>query len=435
MQVLALILITVFGFIHPNSQNDLPPLTVTEYVTDADYYYVVDVETGEATQVDRSGPGVPITGAFYGYSIVPKEIPFQSPYDESLKFVLVNDYDPQTAEVEADYNLYRINEAGNRTRVAEYAWTGEFQFWSPDGRYLYVSISDKGSAPLTLYRYELQGGELTLFAENAGRLTSCDGSNTWCVFSNTGVERDVYQLYTVNKNTGEIWKVDDLPNQRWTWVQWQTDTPEFFYVPTYPDIFSVYAYDTVQHSNELVVTLELPYRSVGELTRSPDGRWLAMFINGEDDELPTIALLDLNSKEQKLIPVTSEGDRAGAVSQFSLEWSKAGNTLLFTMKRDGEIGLYAVEPEGEPRKLLDIPEYAYIFDYAQSPDGNWLAVLIVGGQGDAEDRLVILPIEGGSSRDIPFPAALDEVNCIGWLDETTSMRGAAYLCDKEWGEG
>jgi hypothetical protein len=70
--------------------SDLPPLAVSQYRVDDSQYYVIDIQTGEATPVQRTGRGYPFTGIFYGYNIPPVEIPFQSPYDESLKFVLVN---------------------------------------------------------------------------------------------------------------------------------------------------------------------------------------------------------------------------------------------------------------------------------------------------------------------------------------------------------
>ncbi|MBZ0286713.1 MAG: hypothetical protein K8I30_03795 [Anaerolineae bacterium] len=365
---------------------------------------------------------------------MPKEIPFQSPYDPSLKFALVNDINPQTAENEADYNLYRIDERGKRTRIAEYAWTGEYPFWSPDGRYLYVSLSTEGSAPFMLYRYELASDELSPFALNAGRLTSCDVTNEWCTFSKTltHVRRETYQLSLLNKNTGEIRKVDDLSNQSWTWVHWLPDAPEFFYVPPRTDAISINLYNYAEDRRETLV--ELPQQRVGDIARSPDGRWLALFVSEGDFGPSDIGLVDLQSEDRSLISVIGENDTAGGVSQFSLEWSEAEGVLLFGMRRNGQAGIYTLQPGGRPRKLLDIPERAYVFDYALSPDGSQLAALVVDGTASFK-RLWVVPIRGGRPREIPNPDELDEANCIGWFDEAVSMSGAAYLCDKYLGVG
>lgn len=73
-------------------------------------------------------------------------------------------------------------------------------------------------------------------------------------------------------------------------------------------------------------------------------------------------------------------------------------TLLFVSERDGQADIYAVRPDGRgARRLTEAASHDY--PAAPAPDGRSLLVVSAQGEGQEQrERMVLLPLEGGTGR-------------------------------------
>ena len=75
-----------------------------------------------------------------------------------------------------------------------------------------------------------------------------------------------------------------------------------------------------------------------------------------------------------------------------------GGTVVFVSERDGQAEVYAVPPAGgKARRLTEAPSQDY--PAAPLPDGSAVLAVSVTGQEQAQqERLVLLPLDGGAAR-------------------------------------
>jgi hypothetical protein len=408
-----------------------PPLAMSSYENNENTYYLYDFKTRKITAVPRTRPDTQRNGMFYGYSLPPTVISFFSPYDPALRFVMVDESDPDSDDVEDGYSLYRLHTGKPREFITAHVWTGEYSYWSPDGRYLYISPYAEDGESTALERYEIATHQLVELTLAGGRMLSCDGSNVWCAYRHTTGEgkNAVQTLYLFNKNTSDIASIDTLETMHYIPFYWQAGTPTFIYVLPAAEMQTVHLYNYETQTDQILFSAVM--NEVQEAVRSPDGRWLALTLDRRDVSGADIMLVDLAAPNPTLKSLSGPSGDAGYVDQFPLQWLD-GYGLLYELEHGDEPGLYLLQPGSDPRKLLPL-KGAFVYDYALSPDGAWLAVLAEGVSYPRKP--IVIPLGGGDPVDVPIPSSFQNADCIGWVSEAESKSGTAYLCDKYWGEG
>jgi Tol biopolymer transport system component len=133
-----------------------------------------------------------------------------------------------------------------------------------------------------------------------------------------------------------------------------------------------------------------------------------------------IHLIHLASGDVELV-IPSDG----AVQTFQPRWSPDGRALYVGRRESGRPGIGIVRFElatREEREVFRIERYG---GFALHPDGRHLAVGQRGGSPGEEDRVIVVPVEGGEPRElirIPAPGALSRGNAgLDWSPDGRSL--------------
>ena len=131
-------------------------------------------------------------------------------------------------------------------------------------------------------------------------------------------------------------------------------------------------------------------------TFSPDGSQVAFFWNGPTGENTDIYIKLVGSEN----PLRLTTDPAADVGP---SWSPDGKRIAFLRGGFGRIpAVYLISPlGGDEQKVADVPRADGV-PLSWTPDGKWLAFARTSGDSAG---IHLLPIEGGSSRQLTFPKA------------------------------
>jgi TolB protein len=200
---------------------------------------------------------------------------------------------------------------------------------------------------------------------------------------------------------------------------------------------------------------------------SPDGKWLAISDNSQEDHESLVYVLPITGGTPKRITQNSPSYWHG--------WSPDGTTLAFVGKRNGDFDIYAIPAEGGDEKRLttakgldDGPDYApdgsFIYFNSErtgqmqiwrmrpdgsaqeqitndeynnwfphpSPDGKWIAFLSYGKEvsGHPENKDVTLRLMSLADRKITVLAKLfggqGTINVPSWSPDSKRLAFVSY---------
>jgi TolB protein len=200
---------------------------------------------------------------------------------------------------------------------------------------------------------------------------------------------------------------------------------------------------------------------------SPDGKWLAVSDNSQEDHESLVYVLPITGGTPKRITQNSPSYWHG--------WSPDGTTLAFVGKRNGDFDIYAIPAEGGDEKRLtttkgldDGPDYApdgsFIYFNSErtgqmqiwrmrpdgsaqeqitndeynnwfphpSPDGKWIAFLSYGKEvsGHPENKDVTLRLMSLADRKITVLAKLfggqGTINVPSWSPDSKRLAFVSY---------
>jgi hypothetical protein len=203
--VVMLLLPFVPGLSVTSAQENPPLLYVTDYNHMNDYYIELDITTGETQRFERAPDFQGIR--YSGERRLPERQEIVSPYDESVRFMLLRDFDAPNRDEEEQLLRVREDEQLEPVLSGEdiYLWE---DFFTDNGRYAYLfKRTENGMQYVlyTLYRYDIQSGELDVVT---GRVPGAglDCQEGWCQFIRgmPNSEDDPQTVLILNKNSGEL---------------------------------------------------------------------------------------------------------------------------------------------------------------------------------------------------------------------------------------
>lgn len=412
------------------TESDVPPpLAFSNYDTDLQEYYVVDFATNEVTTIPRAeGYFNPEFGG--GETIIPYEVNLQSPYNPAEQVQFLNESNAMLEE-DGYYTLYRLSTNGQRDPIIDHAWPSSPLEWSPNGQYLYFSVSlDKKN--YTLYQYDLGPAQtlIPLYESPSWLQFSCDRDRQWCVFRHF-LDPDKYgelSLLLINTNTGAIQPIATISSTP-LWVWWQEQRSGFLYETRQSEQErAVHFYNYADHADTLIAEINSEFAMTNMLL-SPDNRWLAV----ASEDVFVIDMLDLSAEA-----LLASDSIDLPVDPSSLQWVSSDKLYfeaLYDDYKNTEIHGYYVTslPDGETRTAGEFEILTAFIDQEWSADGRWVAVAFSNSENSTLYVVDVLGESLARQVELNFPA--DKVICVGWYEPEVYAGGEAYLCDIYMGIG
>ncbi|MEZ4671938.1 MAG: hypothetical protein R3E39_28880 [Anaerolineae bacterium] len=434
---IALSLVLMIGVKALAQPDILPPLgyaTVNEWYTQ---YHVYDFSTQSVQTITY--PERP-DAVYYGSADDAETIMLKSPYDESVRFELVRKPEVGDADQHSHtYDLYRLKADGMQELVLENVNSYvTVDYWSPNGRFLYVVSDIQSNGGGVLAQYELETGEVNPLQDRMWGIAACQRQTVWCILRQISPGEGKQQpitLYLFNRNDGSLQELG-TSTLIFTATRWLGDGSDFLYtLATDDEHYNIHHHDAQTGSDDLLGTVSTQY-DVG-LSWSPDERWLLVQTRGEEFDKTrsyVLQVFDLQKTRQEPLLVTDDYraslSQSGADSQRWLD----NNTLLFA-SGGREITLNTITlPEGNVREVVRFDRDVYFFDHDWSPDGKWIA-LSSDKYSTTSHTLYLMEVSTGTVQTFQLPVSDDSEVCIGWFSQAKYESGQANLCDMSLGEG
>jgi hypothetical protein len=454
---------------------ELPLIYLSDYESRDEFYMVLDVETGQTHRFRRPSDFTPIQ--FYGGDgRQPDRHDTTSPYDDTVHFALLRDYNAAREDFE---QLYRVRD----DEQLEHIISGQYisfqdTGFTDNGRFVYLFTRTESAFHYTfytLYRYDIQSTELSVVADympNAG--LNCQADRCQLITGIPHHEDFRQSLYILHKNSGELHEVataDDINIHTW-WGQ-----NDVVYTPYDGDgqsLIYTYNLETDQHrllldiegqgitgitrkyswgaseyspqntpaDDWLMVVATAPENSsifdlyiINDLATNPtlyplpiqtsNGTWLS-YVTASDgsilmiapaprtDRLSNLYIINDMATQPTVDPLLSADFDAPSIRDASLEINLGDTHLLRVGVGDNEWRYYTIHvPTRTITQLAAFNSRQQIVQKQFSDDNQWLALSI---QESEEYYITIMPMDG--SQDLRT-----------WDVETES-----YVCLLAWYE-
>lgn len=393
-----------------------PLLAIANIPTDERYYEVVNLFTGERTQVTRSGT-LPSRITYGSESPPPEEVFVTSPLDEQVRFRLY--YVPITEGMERPdiYDMARVLPDGEEIFIAHAVWNSPLYFTR---NAVYVGVkpvqTPRSSLTYSLQRVDLATNEVTPVLDQVLSLFACDDRR--CLLSqvtyadeNTWVHR-LYFLDLDDSRLEELFQVENAYIQTW-WDERVLGVPD-------GDAITLYHYDDT--TERFVSITTLTDIDIEGLEWSPDGDRL-LLVSRLPEPRWTGDLYLIDPATGDLLRVTEKPIQYITVMPFGVEWIPGG--LLYDAEIDERTLLlrYAFA-DGETQVLQDFTGPGGVSDTLLSPDGEWLATVRTV---DGELTLYTLATDGsGEAYSVPLEDYEYPVCVLGWVRTDEEMPRCSY---------
>ena len=138
---------------------------------------------------------------------------------------------------------------------------------------------------------------------------------------------------------------------------------------------------------------------------SPDGKWALTKTRGSS---PDLVLLPTGPGTPKKIPLRG-------ITRFGARFSPDGRILVFHATTGKDFGLFVMGVDGGTGRSVDVAGLDLSHVFAVSPDGELLAY------GTTDHKVRIVPIDGGSSRDVPHAGLEPHDKLTQWSSDKRSL--------------
>jgi CubicO group peptidase (beta-lactamase class C family) len=119
---------------------------------------------------------------------------------------------------------------------------------------------------------------------------------------------------------------------------------------------------------------------------SPDGSKIAYISGGSGWETHEIYVINADGSGDTNLTVN-------AAQEYGVAWSRDGSKLAFGSKRDGEMRVYTMNPDGSQQQSLPIPAAGQAPSW--SPDGRQIVYTV---QSDDNSDIYLMDADGGNQR-------------------------------------
>ncbi len=363
-------------------------------VESPDQRAITDPKSIQSAAMTGAG-AIPIDDLFYTRSVMG---PAWSPNGKEIAF---------TTNLTGRLNLWKVSaDSGWPVQLSQSDDRELDAQWSPDGKWITYEMDHGGGEVYDLYAVPSEGGEVVNLTNTAdvsetGAQWSPDGSKI--VFSSKAKTSPITNLAVMDWKTRTVRLLthEDDPRENWFVVTWSRDSKTIF--ATRGDVgfnnSDVYRIDCeTGHPENLTPHQGNVRYEMGDV--SPDAATAAIASN-EKGGFENVALLDLATK--KLTWVTK------------LEWeaspgdfSPDGKSLTYEINEDGRTSLYLLDLASMHPRQLDFPEGVSSFEGKPStfsPSGDRLLISHQDSQRPAD--FWIYDLSRQAPRQITFSAIAD----------------------------
>lgn len=257
--------------------------------------------------------------------------------------------------------------------------------FSNDEREIYFRTSITGTSQI--WKIGDSGGwpdQVTFFDSRVSSFSICPNEDI-IAFTRDEGGNEQFQIYFLHPENNRIERITTRDDCRYGFSFWSETQPYFYYTSNernrrFTDIYR-YNYDT----GESEIVYQADFSNYPQ-SISPDDKFL-IISRSHSNYNNDLLLYDLETKTEKVILATEEGDEDNSVSGNTL-WLRDSRGFFLTsnMNRDfRNIALYLID-EGSFKYIDEIPEYDYVVnpallnhDYSIrdiSKDGKYLAYVI-----------------------------------------------------------
>lgn len=253
--------------------------------------------------------------------------------------------------------------------------------WTPDGRILYTSNYRSGQRRAAqIYAISPQGGEPQQLPVPYGDAGAVSADGTWLAYTPFNADFRTWKRYRGGL-ASDIWLFnlsDHTSKQITEWEgtdtspMWQGDKVYYLCDAGSEHRMNIWVYDTRTNRREQVTTFsewDVKWPSIGPGDR---GQGEIVFQNG-----PSLYLLDLATRQSRVVNVTIPGDRPKLMDQnidaagFISSWSISPGAKRVAVEARGDIWTLPAK-DGSPRNLSRTSGVAER-GASWSPDGQWIA--------------------------------------------------------------
>lgn len=270
-------------------EDDALLLYVSDFnniANDHKIYTILDVESGQTVQLSRQADFQEINYG-YGEMAPPTRVEYTSPYDESVRIVMLRDYSASNQDKKEQLYRVRADDQLEPVLMGSYIFISWKNF-TDNGRYVYLYAKSSSASRYTyytLYQYDIQSTELQIVAENVQN-TYLNCQNERCLLiSGLRDDEDTPQtLFILDKNLGELQEIetaDEVFIPRW----WRESELLYAY------------FDGVSHTT--ITTYSLETKQYHNLARI-EGQGLGSLqkISTDNDQTADVLLVTIHSLEE-----------------------------------------------------------------------------------------------------------------------------------------
>ncbi|MEZ4671937.1 MAG: hypothetical protein R3E39_28875 [Anaerolineae bacterium] len=408
--------------------------------------YGVDSERSERYSVydfesQQSSSYVSHLITYYGDDGSPQEIPtpqpeieIQSPLDPSVRFVRVLQQGgrPDFSE----YALYRLNADGSRRLVADYASVPRsLDYWSPNGRYVYLMARKKTDKNYYVYSYDLKNDTVQPLGTKIEGLDSCLTNKAWCIVFSYEIEDIPHppsRKFLLNRNEASLRELKKAEGSIGR-IKWLASGNEMIYASALSETrIRIYHYSV--SSDQFTVIGEMDGEINTQFLLSPDEHWLAVQSYLTTTQESPLVVFDMTQRDQTPLVLTRE-EYSLSNAPRSPYWIDNDTLIFSTHKSRKDTVVYRVTmPEGEPQELARFPPDLQFYDHDWSPDGKWLALATYNYSAEPT-YIYVVSLETGEVNTLPVDLPDGQSICVGWFTQAEYESGNANICDVYLGMG
>jgi hypothetical protein len=404
-----------------------PPIAFSDWVADAQIYYIYDFETGDVSPITRPAD----FDSMIGISLHPQ--PFfelQSPYDAAQRLTFRSNLSTDGMPT-GNYSVSLINSEAEQKLAIDNVISNLSDIWSSNGQYIYLLADPSHAFSHTLYQYHLKTKTLKVLLEDVSMMNQCSPTDEFCIILQRKSQgEDVTFIYsTLEKNTGVVTSFNSLTTTHLNFW-WTEDGLRLLYFSVSQDRkLAFHSYDTLQNMGEFLGDVDDSnlYFPVWNGKRG----WLSFMAAHENRTDVYFVSIDEQTPLRRLTTKLEDG-----VTGYALPMHLVDDKVFYAMQENEKLIFYLTDPLTEQvRELGRFGELSGLYDHEWSPDNQWLAISFFAAE-DEPSRLYVVGMDGGGIREVPTDLMPTEsLTCIGWFEPEVYKDGKALLCDIFMGEG